>query len=273
MKKKIKQIIKIILSKKLSRSEIFENNLTSNSLIRNVEKVDNLCYEIELDNNQKVLVRNQDYSDYNVFKQVFNNQEYDSVLKMLKYNSIFENEKIIIDAGANVGFTSVYFANHLDNFKIFSVEPSIQNSELFTRNINYLKNSNNIVLYKKALCESENKTFEIERDFRDGKDWSITTKEVKNGVIEGITLSEIIELNKLKYISLLKIDIEGAERHIFNSSSDVSFLDITKIIALEIHDEFEIRKEINKILLDKDFFLFDQGELTIGVKKSIFQNE
>ena len=49
----------------------------------------------------------------------------------------------------------------------------------------------------------------------------------------------------------------------------MSFLDITKIIALEIHDEFDRRDEINSILLDKGFFIFDQGELTIGVKKSI----
>lgn len=273
MKKKIKKIIEIILSKKLSRSEVFENNLNANSIIRNFTKIDDLCYEVELDFNQKVLVRNQDYSDYNVFKQVFNDQEYDSVLKMLLYNSVFDGEKIIIDAGANVGYTSIYFSFFLENFKIFSVEPSEKNAELFAKNVNYSEKKNNITLYKNALCESENKTFEIERDFRDGKDWSITTKEVEKGVIEGITLSEIITLNKLTYISLLKIDIEGAERHIFSSSSDLSFLDITKIIAIEIHDEFGIRNNINKILLDKEFFIFDVGELTIGIKKSIFKNE
>lgn len=273
LRKKIKQIIKLLFSRKLSSSEVFEARLQNHPLVLRVEQVTNECYEVTLKSHLTFLVRNQHFSDYAVFEQVFRDQDYGAVLTMLLYNSFFEGEPVIIDAGANVGYTTLYFSHHLERSKIFSIEPSDQNATFFIKNISYLPHQDHIVLYQKALCEREHKTFEIARDFRDGKDWSMTTKEVAHGAIEGITLSEIIRINQLDYISVLKIDIEGAERHIFNSHSDVSFLDITYIIAIEIHDEFAIRSELHQILIAKGFFIFDQGELTIGIKKSIFKNE
>ena len=120
------------------------------------------------------------------------------------------------------------------------------------------------------MCEVKDKTFEITRDFRDGRDWSIATKETEDGAIKGITVSEIIEENKLEYITLLKIDIEGAERFILREGADLTFLKLTQIIALEIHDEFNIRDGIYELLINNNFFLLESGELTIGINKTMF---
>jgi predicted hydrocarbon binding protein len=105
----------------------------------------------------------------------------------------------------------------------------------------------------------------LENDFRDRKDWALTTKEDLNGEVEGITLREIILENKLTYITFLKIDVEGAERFIFRADADLSFLNITKLIAIEIHDEFNIRPTIYQILKEYGFCIFELGELTIGI--------
>jgi len=62
------------------------------------------------------------------------------------------------------------------------------------------------------------------------------------------------------------MDIEGSEKEVFtNPNSDVSFLAITKCIAIEIHDEFDCREAIYEILTKYGFLLFNSGELTIGV--------
>lgn len=267
MKKKIKQIIKIILAKKTSKESFFENNLKLNELVKEYKKIDEVYYEAQLVTGEKVLIRNHNYSDYSVFKQIFNNQEYGIILKMLQLNSSFNNKKYIIDAGANVGYTTTYFSNNLDSVKIFGVEPSDNNAEVYLKNVSNLKNNNEVKLYKRALSEVSNKFFEIERDFRDGKDWSITTKESEKGKVQGITIFDIINENKLEYISLLKIDIEGAERFLFKQENDLSFLKITQILALEIHDEFDIRDEIYRILKQNNFFIFESGELTVGINK------
>jgi FkbM family methyltransferase len=128
--------------------------------------------------------------------------------------------------------------------------------------------NSNVKLYERALSEKENMRYSVERNFRDKKDWSITTKSDVTGAVIGISVSEIIKDNGLKYISLLKIDIEGAERFIFNMENDLSYLKITQIVALEIHDEFNIRSSIENILIENNFLLFNSGELTIGINKN-----
>ena len=78
-----------------------------------------------------------------------------------------------------------------------------------------------------------------------------------------------MDKNNLKSITLLKIDIEGAERFIFDDNVDLSFLSITKVIAIEIHDEFQIREKIYSILKKNNFHLFESGELTIGINTKL----
>ena len=270
MLKKIKQIAKIILLKKPTPIQFFESKLVTNELIERYIKIDQNHYEIELFSGTKLIVRNHEHSDYSVFKQIFNDEEYGLVLSIFKLNKNFKDQLInIIDAGANVGYTSVYFAVNLKNVKIYAVEPSDKNAIVYQKNQDFLSNGSNLKLYQKALSENDNKFYETESNFRDGKDWSITTKEVEDGLLEGISIAKIIKENSLNYISLLKIDIEGAERFIVKKENDLSYLKITQIIAIEIHDEFNIRASIQDILIENNFFLFESGELTIGINKDL----
>ncbi len=261
---KIKQSIRVLFPKKVSEKDIFEYTIKRNPQIKSFEVLDDI-YQLTLKNNQNIFVRDFKYSDYQVFKQIFIQKEYDVVLKMFSLNK-FKNEKpIIIDAGANVGYTSFFFLSNLNNAKIFAVEPSVENCEMIKKNISGF--SKNVKIYQNALSEKENTSFNLDRGFRDGKDWSITTEEVRNGIVKGISINEIITENSLEYISLLKIDIEGAERFIFKVENDLPFLKITQIIAIEIHDEYKIRATINEILIKNNFFIFESGELTIGINK------
>lgn len=262
--KKLRKIFRILFPKKYTNTEAFELNLCQNNLIANFSKEENL-YKVILTDGNQLFLRDYNYSDYDVFKQIFNNKEYQIIIDLFRLNTEFSNQKIIIDAGANIGLTTLFFANALLNYKIFSIEPSLDNFKMCEKNIQ----NNNVKLFDRALSEKENMRYSVERNFRDKKDWSITTKSDVAGDIIGISLPEIIKENNLNYISLLKIDIEGAERFIFNKENDLSYLKITQIVALEIHDEFNIRKSIEAILVEKNFLLFNSGELTIGINKLI----
>lgn len=262
--KKLRKIFRILFPKKYSDLETFELKLSQNNLISNYQK-DGYLYEIKLIDGNTLFIRDYHFSDYEVFSQIFNFKEYQIILDLIKLNKEFSNTKNIIDAGANVGFTSRYFANSLSDFKIFSIEPSHDNFEMCKKNIQ----NNNVKFYNRALSERENMRYTIERDFRDKKDWSITTKSNDTGDVIGITVQEIINENKLDYITLLKIDIEGAERYIFNKENDLSYLKITQIVALEIHDEFNIRDSVENLLVENNFLLFNSGELTIGINKKL----
>lgn len=262
--KKIKQIIRVVFPKKFTPKEQFEYLLKQNKLIDFFEYKESKYY-CTLKNGLKIVFRDYKSSDCQVFEQIFVQKEYEIILKIFQLNDDFNNEINIIDAGANVGFTSVFFSHFLKTCKIFSIEPSRENCEMMRENT---RNFKNIKIYQNALSEKPNTFFNFDRNFRDGKEWSITTLEALGGKVKGITVNEIINENKLKYISLLKIDIEGAERFIFKKENDFEFLNITQIIAIEIHDEFNVRNGIIEILIKYNFFLFESGELTIGINKT-----
>jgi FkbM family methyltransferase len=264
--KKMKRIYRFLFPKNYSETELFENRLKANSLITHFEKKKS-NYLIEVNNTFNLILRSYEFSDYEVFEQIFNNREYDVVLKMMLMNFDFEKEKIVVDAGANVGYTSVFFSRYCHNVKIYGIERSHSNIEIYYENIKLLQKNANIKIYHRALSKNPSCTFKLEREFRDKKDWSITTKLDNSGEVKGVTVDEIIIENNLEYISLLKIDIEGAERFILNKENNLSFLKITEIIAIAIHDEFNCREKIYDVLIENSFFLLESGELTIGINK------
>jgi FkbM family methyltransferase len=92
-------------------------------------------------------------------------------------------------------------------------------------------------------------TLMLNRAFRDGKDWSISLEESKagDGDINGYSLTKIVaKING--NIDILKIDIEGAEKMIFEDETATDFLNKVKCIAIEIHDELFIREKIYSVL-------------------------
>ncbi|UJH92530.1 FkbM family methyltransferase [Antarcticibacterium sp. 1MA-6-2] len=264
--KKIKKIYRILFPAKYSEKDVLENLLRTSKEVLEFEEMGS-HYKVILSGDIELKVRNSLHSDIKVFHQIFNKRDYDLVLKMLLLNST-GSENVIIDAGANVGYTTLFLYNKLKNSKFFLIEPEDENFQMIVKNTSNIP-SDKLKLYNCALGAEGGGTFILKRDFRDGKDWSFSTEPDSSGDIMGKSLNEIIRENKLKYISLLKIDIEGAERFIFSEKSDLSFLDITQVLAIEIHDEFQIRQVIYQKLKDHDFYLLENGDLTIGINRKL----
>jgi hypothetical protein len=100
-------------------------------------------------------------------------------------------------------------------------------------------------------------------------DWGFRVEETDGDEgIKAYTINELIKNNSFDVIDILKIDIEGSEKELFlNDRSDLYFLNITKVIAIEIHDEFNCRNEIYDVLKKFEFNYFDVGQTTIGINK------
>ncbi|MCC9061724.1 FkbM family methyltransferase [Flavobacterium piscisymbiosum] len=265
--KRLRKIYRALFPIKLSGYQIFINNLNTNKHIIDFKKVENL-YTLVLQNGKKLYCRDQNHSDYYVFNQMFSLEEYSTVSSVLNINEEFDSKQsVLIDAGANVGYAAIYLSQKKAFDKIFCIEPSKSNFEILKKNVSSLNIAANVTLLENALAATENESFNIDNNFRDGKDWSIATTQSENGEVEGITINEIIKEYNLQEITLLKIDIEGAERFIFKESANLIFLEKTKIIVIEIHDEFNIREDIYKILKNNNFLLIESGEVTIAINK------
>jgi hypothetical protein len=87
--------------------------------------------------------------------------------------------------------------------------------------------------------------------------------------IRSYSIASLLNKYSLAEIDFIKMDVEGAEKAIFEKDADLSFLDKVKVLAIEIHDEFNIRNDIYEILRDYNFILFNTNETTIAVKKDL----
>ncbi|OQX96875.1 MAG: hypothetical protein B6I20_13885 [Bacteroidetes bacterium 4572_117] len=164
------------------------------------------------------------------------------------YKEIFEHEIYnfncktdvpkIIDCGANIGLSIMYFKKKFPNAKItaFEADPLIFN--VLKNNISNA-NLTNISIIQKALWNEET-TILFNSDNSDGGHISNNSKE---GIkVETIRLSKYIN----EKIDFLKIDIEGAELEVLQECKDkLHFVDK---VFVEYHSFKNRKQDLNEIL-------------------------
>lgn len=192
----------------------------------------------------------------------------DSIIRKGEYNLDIEiNPDIIVDAGANIGASTLFFRLKYPDAKIFAIEPERSNFELLKQN---LRNYQNIILENYALW-SENKELIISNP--DAEKYAFQMKEnegLTGGAINGVTIERLMELWNLQQIDLLKIDIEGAEKMIFDKP-EVSWLNKVQVLIIELHDSIMpgTSEVFHRSIRCIDSDIFQNGENYVVVNRSM----
>lgn len=191
-------------------------------------------------------------TDLRVLEQVFARQEY-SLPKSVHPHTI-------IDAGANIGCTTIFFANRYPDARIIAIEPDPSNFEMLERNCAGLPN---VVPVAAAVWPRPTTLTFVTQNC--GK-WAVSMKErVDDGApVRGITIPQLIEEFELDRIDVLKMDIEGGEKEVF-SASDLSWLDKVGMLAIELHDVLKpgCARAFYSALGDRPFKQRQSGELLL----------
>lgn len=169
-------------------------------------------------------------TDASIYWQIFINNEYDLTLGM--------QPKLIVDAGANVGYSAIYFARKFPEARIVVIEPEPSNFEVLLKNTSRYSN---IFPLKKALWHrSGNLTFFIPPAGRagaqkDGFHVAVGQEPESNTFeVECITIQEILQEADANHLDILKIDVEGAEKEIFQNAE--AWIEDVDVIIAEMHD-------------------------------------
>jgi FkbM family methyltransferase len=218
-----------------------------------------------------IKLRKRPSSDLNVFAQIYHYGDYAPLVTVFKKNFPNNTSSLnIIDAGCNIGLASVYLSKFFPKSNFIIIEPDTSNFESIGYNFE-MNDIANAVKIKGGLW-SKNTNLKLVNDFRDKMDWSIRVEETKEETdIKAFSIPYLLQEHKFETIDILKIDIEGSEKEIF-SSADVSFLEKTKCVAIEIHDEFHCRELIYAVLKKYNFDYFESGDLTIGINQNFIKD-
>ena len=163
-------------------------------------------------------------SDLPTFESIFLYEEY-------KFPIDFQ-PKLVIDGGAHVGYSSIFFANKFPEAKIVAIEPETSNYELLKENCCNYKNIEllNVGIWNKS-------TYLKIKDVDTGTSGFIVEEVSSNEdfSLRAMTIKEIIKLSDLSEIGILKLNVEGSEKAIFSSGYE-DWIDKVKIMIISLHD-------------------------------------
>jgi FkbM family methyltransferase len=143
--------------------------------------------------------------------------------------------RLIIDAGANVGYASIRFAELYPQADIIAIEPDRDNFELIRRNIAPYPR------VKTLRCGVWPRTTELVIENPQAKSWAFRVREARPGE-QGFTavgLAELAEQHPSRCIDLLKLDVEGSEKELFEDPACHRWLSRTRMIFIELHDRIK----------------------------------
>lgn len=166
-------------------------------------------------------------SDINVFDQVFLTGQYDfEDLASL-------NPTTIVDAGAHIGTSTIFFAHLFPNANIIAIEPEESNLTLLRRNIEPYPRVNVL----RAGLWDRNCFLRIANPTADT--WAFQTVKADPGLdrVPGISIEGVLNLLGNTRLNLLKLDIEGAEKQLFADPA-ATWLDSLDVLIIELHDRF-----------------------------------
>ena len=174
--------------------------------------------------------------------------------------------RTIIDAGANVGISTLYFASLYPNAMIYCYEPSKESYNLLLKNLR--QNNVNFQAVRKALYEREGDAY-----FDDDGPSSMERSLVPSGMtscnfsgekVETVTLAWEIERLGLDSVDLVKFDIEGAEASMLRGLG--AAMNVVRVFIGEVHDD-RLRKEIQGTFLENGYTVkWQQGHIVATQK-------
>jgi FkbM family methyltransferase len=215
-------------------------------------------------------------SDSRVIGQIFIDQAYDlrSLARFDELKAFLERIRacgkrpLIIDAGANIGIASLYFAAQCPDALIVAIEPEPKNFALLRENVKGLP----VVPIESALSSGGENVKVIDPDMGC---WGFRTESTSDSEfdVQSVTIPEIFTEHRDHCVPfVVKIDIEGFEDNVF--SKNTRWIDDVPILIVELHDWLLPKRRTSRNFLftiaDKNRDYVQRGENIFSIKNDLF---
>ncbi|QEC41029.1 FkbM family methyltransferase [Pseudobacter ginsenosidimutans] len=201
--------------------------------------------------------------DKYTFKEMFILRDYD-----IRLPASWGPPSVIIDAGANIGLSAVFFSSKYSDARIFAIEPSDDNYQCL---VNNCKPYPNVVPLKSALWPVT-ETLHVINQGQGLRSYMVepTQESDDQTALSAVSIRSLQNQFGFTTIDILKIDIEGSEKDLFENA-DHSWLANTKCLIIELHDRMKegCSKVFFQAISQYDFSFSMKGENLIFINNNI----
>jgi FkbM family methyltransferase len=241
------------INKSFENKGIYKNNLYTNQIIYNYGKDDYISKSI-------IRFKCWEPNISNIFDNIITNN--------------INQQSIILDIGCNIGYYSILSARHTSISKIYSIDGNINNINILKMSclineINNIQPINICVSDKVGEFYSQSNSELVKKC---GNIGGLSFIKSSQNIIESsediisTTIDEIIKINNIIDIIIMKIDIEGGELNALKGTMNTLKTNIIKNIIIEISPKFNNDSiEILQILKDNNYNIFNIPHLETGV--------
>lgn len=175
-------------------------------------------------------------TDSKVFDEIFIDQIYASFTNSIPYD---QRSTVLVDLGANIGLSALFFERRLRFDRIIAVEPDSENVKALRRNLENAIAESTVI----QAFAGGSRGFAKLDDAGYGA-WGLRMGEASSEGVPVMLLADLVP--EVPGGVLLKCDIEGAERYIFPQIAEWDSL--VNFIILELHTEFFTWEQLKSAL-------------------------
>lgn len=148
-----------------------------------------------------------------------------------RYRQTLSNglQPLILDGGANIGFASVWFAVNFPEATILAVEPDAQNFALLKQNVESFKGR---VIPIRAALWHERSNLGISNPSSGAA--ALRVEPDPSGEIQSVHPSDLLTDMKSTSFTIVKLDIEGAQKYLF--SKNTGWVGQADVVIIELDD-------------------------------------
>ena len=172
-------------------------------------------------------------------------------LNNLKRLLPIEKKLTFIDIGANIGSTSINLANQFKNSKIYAFEPTYYAFDKFKVNLNLNNELKKRIFPINSLISNKSLKKNIYSSWKIDVTNNTEVHKYHRGTSKSftenfVTLDEFVKKQQIINIDLIKIDVDGNEKHVIESSiktlekfKPIIFLELAPYLYKENNYEFK----------------------------------
>jgi FkbM family methyltransferase len=172
--------------------------------------------------------------------------------------------KTVVDAGANIGMAAIFFAHRYPEAKIIAIEPEASNFDVLVRNTQPYPS---IIPLQAALWNRDGEISVSEPGPGSGVsgNWGCFAHEGMGVKVRAMTMRTLMKEMQLDFVDLLKVDIEGAEKEVFEACD---WMGQVRCLMIELHDRFKQGCGETVDSATQGFSKSQRGETTLYVRET-----